>query len=64
MSAGHHTPAWRRLRRRALTRDRHQCQDCKRQGLRRVEVHHVKHLADGGERRPGELDHLMLRLSP
>ena len=48
MSAGHHTKAWPRLRRRVLIRDRHQCQDCKRQGLGRVEVHHVKHLQDGG----------------
>ena len=48
MSAGHHTPAWPRLRRRVLTRDRHQCQDCRRQGLARVEVHHTRHLADGG----------------
>ena len=31
-----------------LTRDRHQCLDCKRQGLKRVEVHHVIHLRDGG----------------
>ena len=48
MSAGHHTKAWPRLRRRVLTRDRHTCQDCHRQGLRRVEVHHIRHLADGG----------------
>ena len=48
MSAGHHSLAWKRLRRRVLTRDRHTCQDCKRQGLGRVEVHHVKHLHDGG----------------
>ena len=41
MSAGHHTKAWPRLRRRVLTRDRHTCQDCRRQGLGRVEVHHV-----------------------
>ena len=55
MSAGHHTKAWPRLRRRVLTRDRHQCQDCKRQGMGRVEVHHVKHLADGGS---DDLDNL------
>ena len=48
MSAGHHTPTWRRLRRRVLVRDRHQCHDCQRQGLSRVEVHHLVHLADGG----------------
>ena len=48
MSAGHHTPAWRRLRRRVLTRDRHTCHDCRRQGLGRVEVHHVKALQFGG----------------
>ena len=48
MSAGHHTPEWPRLRRRVLIRDRHTCQDCKRQGLRRVEVHHLVHLRDGG----------------
>ena len=38
-----------------LTRDRHQCQDCKRQGLGRVEVHHVKHLHDGGTDDMGNL---------
>ena len=48
MSAGHHTKAWPRLRRRVLTRDRHTCQDCHRQGLRRLEVHHVKALQFGG----------------
>ena len=48
MSAGHHTKAWPRLRRRVLIRDRHTCQDCKRQGLGRVEVHHVKALQFGG----------------
>ena len=48
MSAGHHTKAWPRLRRRVLARDRHQCADCKRQGLKRVEVHHLKHLHEGG----------------
>ena len=31
-----------------LKRDRHQCADCKRQGLGRAEVHHVIHLHDGG----------------
>ena len=56
MSAGHHTPAWPRLRRRVLTRDRHTCQDCHRQGLHRVEVHHVKHLKDGGS---DDLDNLV-----
>ena len=48
MSAGHHTTAWKRTRRRVLTRDRHQCQECKRQGLGRLEVHHAKPLQDGG----------------
>ena len=48
MSAAHHTSTWQRLRRRVLTRDRHKCLDCHRQGLQRVEVHHVKHLRDGG----------------
>ena len=56
MSAGHHTKAWPRLRRRVLTRDRHTCQDCRRQGLARVEVHHIRHLADGGS---DELENLV-----
>ena len=56
MSSVHHTPAWKRLRRRVLTRDRHTCQDCRRQGLGRVEVHHLKHLHDGGT---DDLDNLV-----
>ena len=55
MSGHHQTPAWRRLRRRVLKRDRHQCADCKRQGLGRAEVHHVQHLQDGGT---DEMDNL------
>ena len=46
VSAGHHTPAWPRLRRRVLTRDRHTCQDCRRQGLGRVEVHHQSSICE------------------
>ena len=57
MSAGHHTKAWPRLRRRVLTRDRHTCKDCKRQGLGRYDVHHAKALADGGS---DDLDNLTL----
>ena len=55
MSEHHHTKAWRRLRRRVLTRDRHQCQDCKRQGLQRLNVHHVLPLSKGGD---DDLDNL------
>ena len=57
MSEHHHTKAWRRLRLRVLKRDRHKCQDCKRQGLGRAEVHHVQHLRDGGT---DEMDNLIV----
>ena len=42
------TPRWQRKRAAILSRDKYQCQDCKRYGRAREakEVHHIKHLDD------------------
>lgn len=46
LDAFYHTSEWRKLRKRVLEFDRHECQICKAKGRYRkaVIVHHVKHL--------------------
>ena len=44
---------WEGIRERVLARDGRRCRDCGKAG--RLEVHHVRHLQDGGDNSMGNL---------